>query len=113
MKSIVGMTALTALLVGTSLTAVQAAEVKAVGFHQGPQLLLAEGGGERLMFNQQRIQAQASKPEASDEGERFAQLMKEQPTAAGNSVEQQLESKPEPSFRSPILQDRELYGSPH
>jgi len=114
MKSLVGMTALTALLIGTNVTSVQAEEVSALWFTQGPQLLLAEGGSERLMLNQQRLQALANQRSASDDGQRFVQLIEEQPTAAGDAAsKQQFERKAAPSFKSPIQRDRELYGSPH
>jgi len=114
MKSLVGMTALTALLIGSNLASVQAAESSGLWLTQGPQLLVAENGSERLMFKQQQLQALAGQHSAMVDGRRFAQLIEEQPTAAGDTaIKQRLDRQPAPSFGSPILKDRELYGSPH
>jgi len=114
MKTLTGMTILTALLIGGGMTSAQAGEANGVWFHQAPQLLLAEGGSERLIRQQQHMEELASQRADSDDGERFVQLIKEQPTAAGNTtVEQQSERQPDASFKSPIHRDRTLYGSPH
>lgn len=114
MKTLAGMTVLTALLIGGGVTSAQAGEAIAVWFHQAPQFLLAEGGSERLMLQQQYRQELASQRADSDDGERFVQLIKEQPTAAGDTaIEQQHERQPDASFKSPIHRDRSLYGSPH
>lgn len=110
MKTLAGMTVLTALLVGGGVVSVQAGEAVAVGFHQAPQLLLAEGGSERLLRQQQHMEALASQRADSDDGERFVQLIKEQPTAAGTMREQQDQWIEEP--KRGIERVRELYG-PH
>ena len=83
MKSILGMTALAALMLGAAVTTVQ-----------------AEGGTGRLL-----VSDRASR----DSAERFSQLIAERPTAAGNAMVQQERriEKSEPE----ILRDRALYGS--
>lgn len=114
MKSIVSMTALTALLIGASVTSAQAGETTGVWFKQAPQVILAEGGSTQLMLHQQRMQELASQRTGADDGERFVQLIKEQPTAAGSAREQQesMKQSEEPRYKSLIQRDRALYG-PH
>ena len=110
MKTLAGMTVLTALLIGSSVTSAQAGEAVGVWFQQAPQFLLAEGGSERLIRQQQHWEELASQRADSDDGERFVQLIKEQPTAAGTAREQQ-----DPWSETPkrgIRRDREFYG-PH
>lgn len=115
MKSILPMTALAALVMATAVTTVQADEVSGLWLSEGPQLLLAEGGSERLIDFFLRREALVSNRPSQDSGERFAQMVKEQPTAAGAALEQQEQGmqKPEARFNSPIQRDRALYGSPH
>ena len=98
MKSILGMTALAALMMGAAVTTVQ-----------------AEGGSDRLIDYRLQQEALVSNRTSQDSGERFVQMLKEQPTAAGTASEQpkQQQEMVEPSYRSPILRDRALYGSPH
>lgn len=99
MKSILGMTALAALMMGAAVTTVQ-----------------AEGGSDRLREYRLQQEAQVSNRQGQTAGERFALMIKEQPTAAGVAVERQEEQQNEildPSYKSPILRDRALYGSPH
>lgn len=110
MKTLAGMSVLTALLIGGGVTSVEAGEAVSVGFHQAPQFLLAEGGSERLIRQQHRMEELASQRVDSDEGERFVQLIKEQPTAAGTAREQQGQRIDEP--KRGIQRDRDLYG-PH
>jgi hypothetical protein len=110
MKTLAGMTVLTALLIGGGMTSAQAGEAVDVWLQQAPQFLLAEGGSERLIRQQQHMEELASQRAYSDDGERFVQLIKEQPTAAGTAREQQ-----DPWSETPkrgIQRDRELYG-PH
>ena len=92
MKSIVGMTALAALMMGAAATTVQ-----------------AEGGTGRLLGYQLQQEALVSNRASQDSAERFAQLIEERPTAAGNAIGQQERriEKSEPE----ILRDRTLYGS--
>ncbi|MNT40842.1 hypothetical protein D3C72_1771800 [compost metagenome] len=114
MKTLAGMTVLAALLMAGSVTSVQAGETMAVRFQQAPQLLLAEGGSERLLRQQQQMEVLASQRVDPADGERFVQLIKEQPTAAGGTaVERPYERQPDASFMSPIHRDRALFGSPH
>lgn len=110
MKTLAGMTILTALLIAGGMTSAQAGEAVSVWFQQTPQLLLAEGGSERLLRQQQHVEELASQRADSDDAERFVQLIKEQPTAAGTAREQQdqLIEEPKPGLQ----RDRELYG-PH
>lgn len=98
MKSILGMTALAALMMAAAVTTVQ-----------------AEGGSERLTDYRLQQGALLSNRSSQDSGERFVQLIKEQPTAAGSAIGQQDQQNEmlAPSHRSPILKDRALYGSPH
>ena len=98
MKSILGMTALAALMMGAAVTTVQ-----------------AEGGSDRLLDYRLQQEAPVSSRQSQDSGERFVQLIKEEPTAAGSAIQQQDQQNDmlEPSYKSPILRDRALYGSPH
>ncbi|WP_422602213.1 hypothetical protein [Pseudomonas sp.] len=86
MKSILGMTALAALMMGAAVTTVQ-----------------AEGSSGR------QLEALVSDRASRDSAERFSQLIAERPTAAGNAIVQQERriEKSEPE----ILRDRVLYGS--
>ena len=93
MKSILGMTALAALMLGATVTTVQ-----------------AEGGSDRLIDYRLQQEALVSDRASQDSGERFVQMVKEQPTAAGTAREQQ-DQWIEESKRG-IRRDRELYG-PH
>ncbi|MGH8381229.1 hypothetical protein [Pseudomonas sp.] len=78
-------------------------------------LLLAEGGSDRLTnFHLQNVlvRSQADK----NTGERYVQMIKEQPTASGvNSTSEALPQpdKMEPKLTSPIIRDREEYRSAH
>lgn len=98
MKSILGTTALAALMMGIAVTTAQ-----------------AESGSDRSMDYRLQQEALVSSRPSQDSGERFVQLIKEQPTAAGTAIEQQDQQSEmlEPSYKSPILKDRALYGSPH
>jgi len=93
MKSILGMTALAALMLGATVTTVQ-----------------AEGGSDRLIDYRLQQEALVSDRASQDSGERFVQMVKEQPTAAGTAREQQDQWIEEP--KRGIRRDRELYG-PH
>lgn len=98
MKSILGMTALAALMMCAAVTTVQ-----------------AEGGSDRLVEQRLQQEAQVSSRQRQDSAERFALMIKEQPTAAGVEVEQKDQQNKilEPRYKSPILMDRALYGSPY
>ncbi|MDP2780092.1 hypothetical protein [Devosia sp.] len=93
MKSILGMTALAALMMGAAVTTVQ-----------------AEGGSDRLIGYRLQQETLVSDRASRDSGERFVQMLKEQPTAAGTAREQQDQLIEEP--KRGIRRDRELYG-PH
>lgn len=110
MKSILGTTALAALMMGTAVSALQADELSGYRFDEGTQLLLAESGSDRLVDFLLRREALVSERQGQDSDERFAQMIKEQPTAAGPEREQQTQriEKSEPG----ILRNRALYG-PH
>lgn len=105
MTLILHTTALAVLMTGT-VTAVQANETG---------LLLAESGSDRLMDYRLQQEALLSNNRSQDSGQRFARMLEEQPTAAGIVLEQQEQqiSGSETRFKSPILRDRALYGSPH
>jgi hypothetical protein len=110
MKTILGTTALAVLMMGAAVTTAQADEVSGPWLSEGPQLLLAEGGSDRLVDFFLRREAIAKNRPSEDSSERFAQMLEEQPTAAGTAREQQEQpiEKSEPG----ILRDRVLYG-PH
>lgn len=115
MKSILGTTALAALMMGAAVTTVQAGEVAGLWLNEGPLMLLAEGGSDRLMDYRLQREALVSSRPGQDSSQRFVQMIKQQPTAAGSAIEQRdrQTEKSEPSFRSPIWRDRAVYGSPH
>lgn len=97
MKTKLGMTALAALMMGAAVTTVQ-----------------AEGGSDRLIDYRLQQEALMSNRTSQDSGERFVQMVKEQPAAAGSArAQQERIEQSEPSFKSPIHRDRALYGSPH
>lgn len=110
MKSILGMTALAALMMGTAVATVQADEASGPWPGEGGQLLLAEGGGDRLVDFFLRREPLVSERQGQDSGERFAQMLKEQPTAVGPERQEQMQQieKSEPG----ILKNRVLFG-PH
>jgi hypothetical protein len=114
MKTLITMTALVTLLVGFG-TATQASETPSPWSAQAPQLQLAEGGSERVIRRQQRMQVLAVERGQAEEVQRFVQLLEEQPTAAGN-VDDALDTQSvssQPDYESPILRDRAIYGSQH
>ena len=95
-----------AVLMAWTVTSVQANETG---------LLLAESGSDRLMDYRLQQEALLSNNRSQDSGQRFARMLEEQPTAAGTVLEQkeQQVGASETRFRSAILRDRALYGSPH
>jgi hypothetical protein len=93
MKTLLSMTALAALMMSAAVTTVQ-----------------AEGGSDRLVDYRLEQQVVVNSRSGQDSAERFAQMIKEQPTAAGPEREQQPQ-RIENSQRG-ILQNRALYG-PH
>jgi len=110
MKSILSMTALAVLMMGAAVATVQADEVNGPWPRDGALLLLAESGSDRLADFFLRRESLAEQRSSRDSGERFVQMVEEQPTAAGPEREQQTQriEKSEPG----ILRDRALYG-PH
>lgn len=98
MKSILGTTALAALLIGAGVTTVQ-----------------AEGGADRLMDYRLQQEMWVSDRASPDSGERFARMIEQQPTAAGGASDRrdrQMQQQ-EDRYKSPIRKERTLYGSPH
>ncbi|MDX1369018.1 hypothetical protein [Pseudomonas sp.] len=98
-----------AVLMAWTVTSVQANETG---------LLLAESGSDRLMDYRLQQEALLSNNRSQDSGQRFARMLEEQPTAAGTVLEQKEQKEQqvgasETRFRSAILRDRALYGSPH
>ncbi|MFZ3206307.1 MAG: hypothetical protein WA161_20905 [Pseudomonas sp.] len=110
MKSILSMTALAALMMGAAVATVQADQVNGPWPRDGAQLLLAESGSDRLADFFLRRESLAENRSSRDSGERFVQMVEEQPTAACPEREQKTQriEKSEPG----ILRDRALYG-PH
>lgn len=96
MKTRIVTTALATVLTGFGMTLAHASDSP---FWQDPHatLLLAEGGSERLIDYQQRIQETLVSRDRVDEGQRFADLIEEQPTAAG-AQEDSMESESEPLY---------------
>ncbi|WP_271411103.1 hypothetical protein [Pseudomonas sp. Q1-7] len=82
MKSAISTTALSSLLFSlVAMTSMQAFSESLPAAGQQPFLMLAEGGGDRLI---QYREAQAQRRQTTaDDSERFVQLVEEQPTAAG------------------------------
>ncbi|OHC67144.1 MAG: hypothetical protein A3J25_02740 [Pseudomonadales bacterium RIFCSPLOWO2_02_FULL_63_210] len=94
MKTLLSMTALAALMMGAAVTTVQ-----------------AEGGSDRLVDYRLEQQAVVNSRSSQGSAERFVQMVKEQPTAAGPEREQQQPQRIENS-QPGILQNRLLFG-PH
>ncbi|PAU58500.1 hypothetical protein [Pseudomonas indica] len=76
----------------------------------GTTMVWAEDGGERLGEWRMKQQMLTGQRMAIDHSERFAQLLEEQPTAAGPMTEMSMPPAA-PRYRSPILEDRTRYGS--
>lgn len=114
MKSIAVKAALAALMVGVTVSSVQAEPWRKLWPEEKPQqLMIAESGSDRLLDYHQQRQGIANQQDRRDSGERFLRMIKEQPTAVGNPTEERSEqemSKPKPAYKSPIQRDRELYG---
>ena len=110
MKTLLGTTALVALLMGAAVTTVQAGDVSGPWLSEDSPLLLAEDGSDRLVDFFLRREASVTHRPGEDAGERFAQMLEEQPTATGTARERQEQpiEKSEPG----ILKNRVLYG-PH
>ncbi|MNF43836.1 hypothetical protein D3C85_518600 [compost metagenome] len=88
MKSAITTTALSSLLLSfVALTSLQASSASLPSAGQQPPLMLAEGGGDRLI-QYREWQAQRERT-TDDESQRFAQLVEEKPTAAGSQVAQE------------------------
>jgi hypothetical protein len=85
MKSAITTTALSSLLFSfVALTSLQASSASLPSAGQQPTLMLAEGGGDRLIqYREWQVQREQT---TDDESERFAQLVEEKPTAAGSQV---------------------------
>ncbi|TDF81567.1 hypothetical protein [Pseudomonas sp. H9] len=78
-------------------------------------LLLAEGGSDRLI-DYHMDNAAARSQFDQNAGERYVQMVKEQPTASGvTTTEEALPqtNEPDPRLTSPIIRDREEYRSAH
>ncbi|MDE3737691.1 hypothetical protein [Metapseudomonas resinovorans] len=97
MKSAITTTALSSLLFSVvAFTSLQASSAPLQPAGQQPLLMLAEGGGDRLL-QYREMQAQRRQT-AADESERFAQLVEDKPTAAGSgSARETAESATKPA----------------
>ncbi|TWC30577.1 hypothetical protein FBY03_12367 [Pseudomonas sp. SJZ079] len=112
MKSTLYMTAFSGLLVMfAAATPGQAANSSVSSLTQEPVLMLAEGGSNRLLqYQVQRLEARRDSPDAS---QGFAQLIEEQPTAAGMQTERaegDTVMQPDRQYKSPIHRDRVEFG---
>ena len=103
MKTTLYQAALTTLLVGMAATSVQADEER---------LIMAESGSDRAMEYHLQREALANQRGREDSSDRFVQMIREQPTAAGPMTEELSGSmdRPKPAYKSPIQRDREMYG---
>lgn len=97
MKSILGTMALATLMMATAVTTVQ-----------------AEGGSDRLIKFRLQQETLVSRS-GQNVAERFAGMIKKQPPAAGREDDQlnQQREAMAPAYKSPIVRDRERYGTPH
>lgn len=104
MKTTLHLAALATLLAATAAIQVQADDAG--------RLMLAENGSDRAMEYHLQREALANQRGREDSSDRFVQMIREQPTAAGPMTEEQSESmdRPKPVFKSPIQRDREVYG---
>ncbi len=85
MKCVLRTTAFSSLLFSlVAVTSLPAASVSLPPAERQPLLMLAEGGGDRVLQYQEM---QAQRWQTTDTGERFTQLIEEQPTAAGAKQE--------------------------
>lgn len=84
MKSAITATALSSLLLSVvAFTSSQAFSAALQPADQQPLLMLAEGGGDRLLqYRELQVRGMQT---ADDESERFARLVEDSPTAAGSS----------------------------
>lgn len=112
MKTVSRKALLAALVIGTAVTAVQAGESLWLLPYEEPQLMLAESGSDRMMEYRLQREALANQPARQDSGDRFVQMLREQPTAAGPMSEEKSEKmdRPKSIYRTPIQKDRELFG---
>lgn len=103
MKTTLYLAALATLMAGATAISVQADEER---------LMLAESGSDRVMEYHLQREALANQRGREDSGDRYVQMIREQPTAAGPMTEEQSESmdRPKPAYKSPIQRDREMYG---
>ncbi|WP_137889240.1 hypothetical protein [Pseudomonas sp. 2FE] len=114
MKSTFSTTAFSGLFVVLAATASgQAASAPFSSFEQEPAYLLAENGSDRLLESRMLSNEFAQTRARGDESQRFTQLLKEQPTAAGPQFEsndaQSIKGQA-PQYKSPIHQQRIEYG---
>lgn len=113
MKTILQATALATLMMGAGVTTVQADEVAVFTLiNEGPLLMLAEGGSDRLTAARLQREAVASNDSKQGASQRFIQMIEQQPTAAGIPLERK-DQPVEKSQLKGIRGDRALYGSPH
>ncbi len=114
MNSTFSMTAFSGLVViVAATTSGQAASMPFPSFEQEPVFLLAENGSDRLLQSRMLRDEFAQAQVKGDESQRFTQLLKEQPTAAGPQLEPydaQPITRPALLYRSPIQQQRMEYG---
>lgn len=73
---------------------------------------LAESGSDRLLESHMRQEARVAQEAERDSANRYAQMIEEQPTAAGPVLDAQAPLKTEPRYSTPIERDRALYGTP-
>ncbi len=111
MKSSLRTTAFSSLLFSlVAVTSLPAYSASLQSTGRQPFLMLAEGGGDRLIPYQEM---QAQHTQSTDTSERFAKLVEEEPTAAGAKIESdEVEpvAKPAPVYKSLIHQQKVEFG---
>ncbi|MDD2045949.1 hypothetical protein [Pseudomonas putida] len=116
MKLTFKMSGLVAAAIFSTVTAAATEYTKNIQIdNESSPLLLAEGGSDRVMEYHLQNSLANNKPDQPS-GERYVQMLKEQPTASGtNPTGESLQqtTDPEPNLTSPINRDREEYRSAH
>ncbi|MFK8332347.1 hypothetical protein M2D63_020295 [Pseudomonas sp. BJa5] len=115
-KMSVVVAAAAAMMATAATAATQTEDASSLRLHtQSAQMLLAEDGSNRVLdYHQQNAMARSQLNQES--GERYVQMIKEQPTASGvDSMQEALPptEKSAPRLTDPITRDREEYRSAH
>lgn len=116
MKTLLGSTALGGLLVVmASMAAGQTLSSPFPATGMDSSIMVAEGGGNRLLRHQGMLRDEFSQSQAmkADTGERFTRMLEEQPSAAGprsQADEQEAMGQPMRRYNSLIERNRAEFG---